>query len=178
LAGLSARSTTYDRAVLAAALGDRGRWFVHQNPEWQRLAMALDASLIRPEPVEGPTARIGPPLTAEQVENDPELLLRAPDPWPDVLVGAALDGLVGGRMGSQTRSYARRLGRRLAEPQYAVLGSLAQRFLELPHLSPASRRAIRSLFVEIERVAYEVVEIEHAFDPSHGRVSRLSIPPV
>jgi hypothetical protein len=198
LAGLAARSTTYDRAAVAAALGERGRWFVHQNPEWQRLAKplddaakaledaakaldeaatALDAAATRPEPVEGPIAAV--PAT-EQVEADPESLVSVADPWPDALVGAALAGLVSGRMGNQTRSYARRFGRRLTEAQYAGLGGTAQRFLELPRLSPASRRAVRSLFVEIERAAYEVIEIDLAFDPpsARGRVFRVSIPPV
>ena len=45
LAALASRSPTYDRGKLAAVLGGRGRWFVRQNPEWARLAAALDAAV-------------------------------------------------------------------------------------------------------------------------------------
>ena len=101
LAGLAAHSTAYDRSALSAALGERGRWFVHQNAEWRRLATTLDAAADEPEPGDGPLAPAAP--TAEQVERDPELLLAVTNPWPDPLVAAALAGLVGGRMGSKHR---------------------------------------------------------------------------
>jgi hypothetical protein len=180
--GLASRSTTYDRSALAETLGERGRWFAHQNPDWQRLATALDKAVLdraanaRPDSVEGSAVDRHP--TAEQVESDPELLLRLPDPWPDTLLGPALVGLVNGRMGDQSRPFARRVGRRLTEAQYASLPAWASQFLELPHLVPAARRAVRSLFVEIERSASDAVEIERAFDPSRPSTPRVSIPPV
>jgi hypothetical protein len=34
-----------DRELLATALGVRGVWFVRQNPQWSRLAAALQARL-------------------------------------------------------------------------------------------------------------------------------------
>jgi hypothetical protein len=191
LAGLAARSTAYDRAALSAALGERGRWFVHQNPDWHKLATALDAAAVEPGSGGGPPVPAA--ATAEQVERDPELLLAVADPWPDSLVTAALVGLLGGRMGTSSgqtfptsgsgrapslRTYARTLGARLSHAQYAGLGMLAQRFLELPQLGPAERRGVRNLFVEIERAAYDRIEIERAFDPSLERISTITIPPV
>jgi hypothetical protein len=50
--------------------------------------------------------------------------------------------------------------------------------LELPQLGPAGRRAVRGLFVEIERAAYDRVGIDRAFDPSLERVFQVTIPPV
>ena len=44
-AHLAARTPTIDRTQLAMALGERGVWFVGQNPEWARLAAALRARL-------------------------------------------------------------------------------------------------------------------------------------
>jgi hypothetical protein len=38
LARLAARSTQYDRGLLGRALGEQGRWFLQQNPDWRRLA--------------------------------------------------------------------------------------------------------------------------------------------
>ena len=38
-------SPRVDRALLAAALGVRGVWFVGQNPQWSRLAATLQARL-------------------------------------------------------------------------------------------------------------------------------------
>ena len=176
LAGLAGRSTAYDRAALSVALGERGRWFVHQNPDWRRLAAMLDAVADEPEPGDGPP--VLPTPTAEQVERDPELLLAVADPWPDPLVTAALAGLVNGRMGGKLRTYARTLGARLSHAQYASLGLLAQRFLELPQLGPAARRGVRNLFVEIERAGYDRIEIERGFDPSLKLVVKTTIPPV
>lgn len=44
-AHLAARTPNVDRARLAAALGERGVWFVGRNPEWARLATVLRARL-------------------------------------------------------------------------------------------------------------------------------------
>jgi len=41
LAALAAGNPRVDRALLAVALGERGVWFVSQNPQWARLAAAL-----------------------------------------------------------------------------------------------------------------------------------------
>jgi hypothetical protein len=47
LAALAAGNPRVDRALLAAALGVRGVWFVGQNPQWARLASALRHRLDR-----------------------------------------------------------------------------------------------------------------------------------
>ena len=41
LAMLAARSPELDRMALVRAVGDRGVWFVEQNPQWARLAKSL-----------------------------------------------------------------------------------------------------------------------------------------
>jgi hypothetical protein len=46
LAALATRNALYDRALLAAVLGPRGRWFLGQNPQW--------AQLLSTEPPEAP----------------------------------------------------------------------------------------------------------------------------
>lgn len=186
LAGLGARSTTYDRRLLGQVLGERGRWFVRQNPEWTRLARALDEPIDPPaaparaglgeRPGEVPTA--APTPGTDQLRKDPELLLAVPDPWPAPALGAALAGLVDGRMGGNARPYARAIGARLTLAQYAELGRVAASFLELAQLNPAQRRAVRSLFVEIEKAAYDRVEIDRAFDPGTERIFKISIPHV
>ena len=45
LAVLAAGSVGYDRRLLGLALGDRGIWFVHQNPSWERLAAQITAAM-------------------------------------------------------------------------------------------------------------------------------------
>lgn len=174
LAGLASRSPTYDRGMVAAVLGDRGRWFVRQNPDWAKLAAALDA--VGAGEAEARVAR--PVPSADLVRKDPELLLAVPESWPSPLLGAALTGLAEGRLGGNARSYARAIGGRLTPDQYGELGRIAGGFLELAQLTPAQRRAVRSIFVEIEKAGSDRIEIERAFDPALPRVFRITIPHV
>jgi hypothetical protein len=44
-ANVAASARGVDRARLARALGERGIWFVGQNPQWARLAASLRAAL-------------------------------------------------------------------------------------------------------------------------------------
>jgi hypothetical protein len=59
LAVLAAGSVGYDRRLLGLALGDRGIWFVHQNPAWGRLAAQLTAAMSET------TAPVSVPLAME-----------------------------------------------------------------------------------------------------------------
>lgn len=178
----ASRSSAYERSDLAAVLGARGRWFARQNPEWRKLSAALDEQALveagdsSSGPVPRPASAAAP--TADQVARDPERLLALPDPWPEDLVEAALAGMVRGTLGHGLRAYIRVMGPRLTRAQYAELGRTAQRFLDLPQLDPSLRRGVRAMFVETERVAYERVELDRAFDPSREPVFRVSIPPV
>jgi hypothetical protein len=45
LAVLAAGSVGLDRRLLGLALGDRGLWFVRQNPSWGRLAAQISAAM-------------------------------------------------------------------------------------------------------------------------------------
>ena len=59
LAVLAAGSVGYDRRLLGLALGDRGIWFVQQNPSWERLAAQIIAAMSET------TAPISMPMAAE-----------------------------------------------------------------------------------------------------------------
>ena len=50
LAVLTSGWIPYDEALLARALGPRGRWFLAQNPRWTRLARHLEEAATLPEP--------------------------------------------------------------------------------------------------------------------------------
>lgn len=170
LATLAARSAAYDRALIGAALGERGRWFLSQNPEWRRVAAG---AVSRPVP---PASVV--PLDPQALASEPERIFAQPDPWPDQLVAAALAVLAGGRLGSRSRSYAVGLGARLPLRHYRALGAAAQSYLQAPDASPAQRRALRGWFQELERTAYARLEIEQAFAPAGVSVQRVRIPAV
>lgn len=179
LARLAARTTAYDRAALGAALGARGRWFLRQNPEWRRLAADAERR-PEPPPPAGETAAHRPPLGAEEVLVDPELLLRRPQPWEPELVAAAYAVLGGAGAAPPPRSFASRLGVRLPPEHYPSIASAVEFYLLAPDLSPAQRRTIRERFVALEHAAYARAAIDHAFThhDTDGSFTRAEIPHV
>lgn len=160
LARLAARTTAYDRVALGAALGPRGRWFLHQNPEWRKLAAGADRCL-ESSPVEDPTPSAA--LTADQVLADPERLLGHPQPWSPALVSAAYAVLGGAGQVPPARTFATRLGVALPAALYPSIAQAAEYYLLAPDASPARRRAIRDRFVALELAAYAHAAIEQAF---------------
>jgi hypothetical protein len=82
LAALAARSSAYDRAALAAALGERGRWFTHQNPAWRRLALALDEAAAAGGQLDQAAAG-SPSPSGEQIERS---FRGVTEPVPDVTI--------------------------------------------------------------------------------------------
>ena len=74
---VAARTAELDRTAFAAAIGDRGVWFVEQNPQWARLAKDLRS----PPPDEAaPQHRVAAvEVTEDAVRADPELIMRRRD---------------------------------------------------------------------------------------------------
>ena len=66
---LATRSAGLDRVLLAQVLGPRGLWFCRQNPQWQRLATALQS--VHAAPVGAPPAA-QPVVGADEVPQHPE----------------------------------------------------------------------------------------------------------
>jgi hypothetical protein len=175
LARLASRTTAYDRSALGAALGHLGRWFLHQNPEWRKLA----ADAERPEP-RSDTAPTPPRrLLAEEVLADPERLLAHPQPWGPELVSAAYAVLGGEGPVAPTRSFATRLGVALPTTLYPTIAQAGEYYVLAPDASPARRRTIRDRFVALELAAYARAAIDHAFDSdSTNGFTRAEIPHV
>ncbi len=184
LARLAARSTLYDRALLGRVLGERGRWFLRQNPDWRRLAAEATAdsaaSPVAPPPPRPAASRAGPGRVAEQVRRHPELLFDQPDPWPPELVAAALQVVGTVSLGTGTRSYAVGVGLRLPPELYPRIPDAAAYHLMAPEAPPLVRRAVRDAFLALEQAAYTGAEIHHAFTASGGASPphRVEIPHV
>ena len=175
LARLAARSTGYDRSVLGAALGPRGRWFLQQNPEWRRLAADAQPSAAPPGPPDPPSA---PALTADDVLADPERLLAHPQPWGPDLVSAAYAVLGGEGQVPPARTFATRLGIALPTELYPSIARAGEYYVLAPDASPARRRTIRDRFVTLELAAYARAAIHHAFTDSSTGITRAEIPHV
>ena len=83
LAMVAARTAELDRTAFAAAIGDRGVWFIEQNPQWARLAKDLRS---RPPDEASPQHRVAEvEVTEDAVRADPELIMQR----RNALVGAA-----------------------------------------------------------------------------------------
>jgi hypothetical protein len=179
LARVAAHSTSYDRALLGRVLGERGRWFLRQNPDWRRLAADAALDVAEDLPASGPGVDGRP--TAETVRARPYAIFDHPDPWPTDVVAAAYAVLGRGSIGRTTREYAAGVGARLPVELYAGIGSAAEYYLQAPEASPVLRRQIRASFVILEESAFVRVRIEEAFQsPERGspRLRRVEIPGV
>ena len=105
LAMVAARTTAVDQAALARAIGERGVWFVAQNPQWTRLASSLRSNL-HDDLLQDPSAP-SVAVTDDEVIADPQLILRAATPWPRQLSGTVLKIIGSGRL-REHRSALRR----------------------------------------------------------------------
>jgi hypothetical protein len=174
---VAARTTELDRAALAAALGDRGVWFIQQNPEWARLAKGL-----RPQPKEQvssePNDSPGVELTKEAVRANPELIMSLTPPWPPGLTRAVLAVILSGQLQQRAARYAAIVGARVPLQHYELLRSAAQEIpaRELP-LTPAALRSVREALLALERTVWIRIEMQCAFSGEPIIVQRLEIPP-
>jgi hypothetical protein len=182
LAMLAARTTELDRAALAEAVGDRGVWFVEQNPEWARLAKGLRAHPKEQKSSEPSDS--GVEVSENAVRADPELILRAPRPpgpqsqWSDELTRTVLAIIASGQLQQRAVRFAAAVGARLPLHHYELLRSVVQRIPvgEQP-LTPAVLRSVRAALLALERTVWLRIEMQHAFSDEPIMVQRLEIPP-
>jgi hypothetical protein len=182
LAALAARTTELDRAALAEAVGDRGVWFVEQNPEWTRLAKGL-----RAHPTEQNSSELsdsGVEVTENAVLADPELILQAPRPhgsqsqWSDELTRTVLAIIVSGQLQQRAVRYAAAVGARLPLHHYELLQSVVQHIAPREQaLTPAGLRSVRAALLALERTVWLRIEMRRAFSDEPIMVQRLEIPP-
>jgi hypothetical protein len=165
LAMVAARMAELDRTAFAAAIGDRGVWFVEQNPQWARLVKDLrsrdDAALQH---------RVtGVEVTEDAVRADPELIMHAGTPWSKQLSSTVLEIIRSGRLQQRAVRYATVVGIRLPLQHYELVRSALQK--------PVGLRFVREALLALERTAWLRFEIRSAFTGEPIIVERLEIPP-
>jgi hypothetical protein len=185
LARLAAHATAYDRPLLGRVLGERGRWFLQQNPDWRRLA--ADCALRQVQEAEGAVQGTGRRAQTvdyapsdEMIQARPDAIFEHPDPWPPSVVAAAYAALGRGGPGRSSRDFAVGVGARLPGELYPGIGAAAEYYLQAPDASPALRRQIRTSFAIVEEAAFARARIEHAFGPPEAGAEfrRIEIPGV
>jgi hypothetical protein len=173
LAMVAARTTAVDRTALGRAIGERGIWFVAQNPQWIRLSNRLQSGThddLSPD-------RSAPSgvVTEDAVRADPELIMAAPSPWSQQLSETVLKIIGSGQLRERGPRYAATIGARLPLEHYELLQSAVQQ--DLGSLAALTLRSVREAFRALERVAWFRIEIESAFADKPITVQRLEIPP-
>jgi hypothetical protein len=176
LAMVAARTTAVHRIALARAIGERGVWFVAQNPQWARLSSNLSSGMhddLLPDR-NAPSVAV----TEDAVRADPELILHAATPWSKQLSETALKIIGSGRLREHGSRYAAAIGARLPLEHYELLPSAVQPTPapdEPPR--PLALRSVREAFRALERVAWLRIEIQSAFSGEPIAVQRLEMPP-
>ena len=174
LAAVAARTTAVDRTALARVLGDRGVWFVEQNPQWTRLAKGLGSHPQDGLPEQGATSV---ETSEDAVRADPELIMHAVTPWSDQLSRTVLGIIGSGVLQHRGARYAAAIGARLPLQHYELLRSAMQQIegQEEP-LAAARLRSAREALLTVERTVWLRVEMRSAFSGEPIMVDRLAIP--
>jgi hypothetical protein len=176
LAMVAARTAALDQAALARAMGERGVWFVAQNPQWTRLASSLRSNLhddLIPDP-SGPSVTVAD----DGVIADPQLILRAATPWSRQLSETVLKIIGSGRLREHRSRYAATIALRLPLEHYELLRSaVQQRAAPDEVLPPLALRSVREAYRTLERIVWVRIEIQSAFAGEPVPVQRLEIPP-
>jgi len=165
-----------DRTALARAIGERGVWFVAQNPQWTRLSSSLrshlhDDLLSDPNPPEVV-------VSEDAVRTDPQLILGAATPWSKHLSETVLKIIGSGRLREHRSRYAATIGLHLPLEHYELLRSaVQQRPVPDDALTPLALRSIREAYRILERTVWVRIEIQSAFAGVAVAVQRLEIPP-
>jgi hypothetical protein len=163
LAGLAVRSPEVERRLLRTVLGEAGRWFLRQNPQWSRLAKALDdpPPPAPPAPLEGgaPPRMIEP----DDVLASPELVFELRTAWTREHTVAALRAIAGGGLGWRARSYGSALGARMPLAHADEVDQAARSFADEPGGPLAGRRLVEDAFAACGRALRLRDEIEGAF---------------
>ena len=176
LAVLAARTSEVERWALAKAVGDRGVWFIEQNPQWARLAKSLRSYLQHASPPEQhvPTVAVDQAV----VRADPELIMAAARPWSKQLTRTVLEIIGSGQLQQRGVRYAARVGARLPLPHYDLLRPAIQQItMGVESLTPARLRAAREALLTLERTVWFRIEMGSAFSGEPIMVQRLEIPP-
>ena len=162
LAGLAARSRTYDRAALREVLGVRGTWLLRQHPQWVVLADDKAA----PPALSGDPAAV---LADVRAGVPPAQLLAGalgcPDPWPPELARMALWLLGAGALGTNTHRLATQLAHRLPlTPAGEPDGWAAEDLTDAGPPPVALLRTVATSVALVERTVEARAAIVAAFD--------------
>jgi hypothetical protein len=176
LAMVAARTTAVDRPALGRAIGERGVWFVAQNPQWTRLSKSLQS-----ETHDDLAADRGAPsgvVTEDAVRADPELIMAAPSPWSQQLSETVLKIIGSGQLREGGPRYAATIGARLPLEHYELVRLAMQQDPGSNEPQTAlALRSVREAFRALERVAWVRIEMESAFADKPITVQRLETPP-
>jgi hypothetical protein len=173
---VAARTTELDRSALAKAVGERGVWFVEQNPQWARLAKSL-RSHLHDDGSASETA-YGVAVDEDALRADPELIMRAAAQWSNQLTRTVLEIIGSGQLQRRGVRYATSVGTRLPLRHYELLRSeVEQTAARTESLTPAGLRSVREAFLALERTVWFRIEMCSAFSGEPIMVQRLEIPP-
>jgi hypothetical protein len=176
LAMVAARTTAMDQAALAQAIGERGVWFVAQNPQWARLASSLRSHLHDDLMQDASAPSVA--VADDEVITDPQLILRAATPWSRQLSETVLKIIGSGRLREHRSRYAATIALRLPLEHYELLRSAVQpRPAPDEALTPLALRSVREAYRTLERIVWVRIEIQSAFAGQPVVVQRLEIPP-
>jgi hypothetical protein len=177
LAMVAARTTAVDLTALGRAIGERGIWFVAQNPQWSRLSNRLQ-SATHDDALSPDRSALSDVVTEDAVRTDPELIMAAPSPWSRQLSETVLKIIGSGQLRERGPRYAATVGARLPFEHYELVRSAVQQDLGSDEpLAALTLRSVRDAFRALERVAWFRIEIETAFAGTPITVLRLEIPP-
>src|SRR5918995_451660 len=111
LAMVAARTTAVDLTALGRAIGERGIWFVAQNPQWSRLSNRLQ-SATHDDALSPDRSALSDVVTEDAVRADPELIMAAPSPWSRQLSETVLKIIGSGQLRERGPRYAATVGAR------------------------------------------------------------------
>jgi hypothetical protein len=166
LAMVAARTAELDRTAFAAAIGDRGVWFVEQNPQWARLAKDLRSRA--PDQASPQHRVVGAELTEDAVRADPQLIMHAGTPWSKQLTSTVLEIICSGQLQQRAVGYAAAVGVRLPLQHYELVRSAL--------LVPVGLHFVREALFALERTVWLRLEIQSAFTGEPIMVERLDLP--
>jgi len=164
---VAVRTAALDRTALAGAIGDRGVWFVEQNPQWARLGKDLRSRLSDRASAEHTVA--GVEVGEDAVRADPESIMAAAMPWPDRLTRTVLEIIGSGRLHKRGVRYAAAVGARLPLEHYELLRSALLTSTPLP--------SVREALLALERTVWVRLEMRSAFTAEPIMAERLAMPP-
>lgn len=166
LAAAASRLAEVSRPLTSQVLGERGRWFVAQNPAWSRLASSWAAGGPN-QPAHhppGPEAT-GPAPTPQEVLGDPELVLTATTPWSVDLTRVVLAVIGAGALQRRATGYAVAVGVRMPLAHYPLVQAAAAYAADPGGGRLASSAVARAGYAALDQTLYLRAEIHNAFTP-------------